>query len=160
MAVEVQVFGVILDEENKIPVVILRAVEGDETLPIQIGFAEAAAIAAAIEKVTLPRPMTHDLLYSAVVALGGRVEKVEVTDLKDGTFYALITFSQGERQVEVDSRPSDAIALALRARAPIFVADSVFAKLEPQDFTEASRQKWLGFLQALKAGKDDKDLMM
>lgn len=171
MATEVQVFGVILDEDTKTPVVVLRAVEGDETLPIQVGFAEAAAIAAAVENQKLPRPMTHDLLVSVMDALGGHLERVEINDLREGTFFAVLTVSRGRRTFTIDARPSDAIAVALRTRAPVMVADEVFARLEPRDVTEASRQRWLGFVQALetlaemdeggeKATKDDKDLVM
>ncbi|MBM4397073.1 MAG: bifunctional nuclease family protein [Deltaproteobacteria bacterium] len=151
MATEVQVFGVILEEETKNPVVVLRAVEGDETLPIQVGFAEAAAIAAVVEKVDVPRPMTHDLLVAMTDALGGRVLRVEITDLREATFFAAITLKRGARTFTIDARPSDAIAVALRTRASIYVSDDVFRKLEPSDLTEASRQQWLGFLHALEA---------
>jgi bifunctional DNase/RNase len=167
MSTEVQVFGLLLDEATKSPVVLLRAVEGDETLPIQIGFAEASAIAAVLEKVDLPRPMTHDLALSALEAVGARLLRVDVVDLRDGTFYGQVSLQRGRTKASVDCRPSDAIALALRAGVPIFVADAVFDKVVPQDVTEASRQQWMAFLHSLEAAIDapaaadakDKDLL-
>lgn len=157
---EVQVFGLILDDETKTPVVILRAVEGEETLPIQIGLAEATAIAAAVEKIEMPRPMTHDLLLTCIEQLGGKLEKVEVVDLRDGTFYGLLYILKGRKRLTIDTRPSDAIALALRAHAPIFVADKVFAEVAPKDITLASKLQWLGFLHALQASAgEDKEEM-
>lgn len=154
MATEVQVFGVILDEASGAPVVILRAVEGDQTLPIQIGLPEAGAIAAAIEKMEFPRPMTHDLALSMLRALDATIEKVEVVDLREGTFYAVITLRRGRRRYQVDSRPSDAIALAVRAKAPIFIADEVFNKIQPQDVAEAAKQGWLAFVHSLESSTD------
>ena len=159
MATEVQVFGLILDEETKMPVVILRAVEGEETLPIQIGLSEAAAIAAALEKVEFPRPMTHDLLMNVLETLGARLVRVEIVDLREGTFYGLLHLKKARGQVTVDVRPSDAIALALRAKASIFVADEVFRKVEPKDVAEASRQQWMGFLHGLEDLVGKKDLV-
>ena len=151
MAVEVQLFGLVLDETTRSPVVILRAVEGEETLPIQVGIAEAAAIAAAIERVDLPRPMTHDLMLGAIEALGATVEAIQVVDLRDGTFYGRVVLKRGRRRIELDARPSDGIALALRAGVPIMVEDEVFRKAGPQDVAEASRQQWMVFLSSLEA---------
>ena len=151
MAVEVQLFGLVLDETTRSPVVILRAVEGEETLPIQVGIAEAAAIAAAIERVDVPRPMTHDLMLAAIEALGATVEAVQVVDLRDGTFYGRVQLKRGRRRIELDARPSDGIALALRAGVPIVVEDEVFRKAGPQDVAEASRQQWMVFLGSLEA---------
>jgi bifunctional DNase/RNase len=150
MAIEVQVVALMQEEEGKSAVVVLRAVEGEETLPIQIGFAEASAIAVALHGVKFERPMTHDLLLSVLESLGGHLEKVEVTDLRDGTFYGLLFVRKGRGVIKIDTRPSDAIALALRAKAPIYVAEEVFRKVEPHDITEASRKHWLNFLQALE----------
>ena len=147
--VEVQVLGVVLEETTKQPVVVLRAVEGDETLPIQIGFAEASAIAAILEKVDSPRPMTHDLLATLLDTLGATVAQIEISDLINGTFYGVLKLCRGRRRWSIDCRPSDAIALALRMRASIFVADEVFRKLDPEDLTEASRRRWMGFLDSL-----------
>jgi hypothetical protein len=151
MSVDVQVLGLVLDEESRTPIVVLRAVEGDETLPIQIGFPEAASIAAVLEKIDVPRPMTHDLLKASLDAVGATVDSVEVVDLREGTFYGVLHLRIGRRRVAVDARPSDAIAIALRARAPIRVADQVFRKVEPRDLAEASRMQWMAFLQALEA---------
>lgn len=159
MSVLVHVFGLITDEETKTPVVILRAVEGEETLPIQIGIAEATAILVALQGTAMPRPMTHDLMVTLLQTLGGRLEKVEVADLREGTFYGVLYVRTDLGVVTVDCRPSDAIALALRAKAPIYVADEVFRKVQPSDVTEASRQHWMSFLQALESLGDKKDLM-
>ncbi len=159
MPVLVHVFGLIADEETKTPVVILRAVEGEETLPIQIGVAEATAILVALQGTSMPRPMTHDLLATVIQTLGGRLEKVEVVDLREGTFYGVLHVRRGCGVVQVDSRPSDAIALALRAKAPIYVADTVFQKAQPSDVTEASRQHWMSFLHALESLGEKKELM-
>lgn len=159
MPVHVQVFGVVTDEETKTPVVILRAVEGEETLPIQIGVAEATAILVALEGTEMPRPMTHDLLASVLQTLGGRLEKVEVVDLREGTFYGMLYIRKGRGVVRVDSRPSDAIALALRTRAPIYVVDEVFRKVQPSDVTEASRSHWMSFVHALESLTEKKDLV-
>ncbi len=154
MSVEVQVFGLVMDDETRAPVMVLRAVEGEETLPIQIGFPEAAAIAAMIEKIDLPRPMTHDLMMSAIEAMGGQIERVDITDLRDTMFLATIQIRRARKKLSLDARPSDAVALALRARAPIYVADSVFSKVEPRDVAEASRLQWMAFLHSLEASSD------
>lgn len=159
MPVLVHVFGLITDEETKTPVVILRAVEGEETLPIQIGVAEATAILVALQGTPMPRPMTHDLLATVIQTLGGRLDKVEVVDLREGTFYGVLHVRRGHGVVKVDSRPSDAIALALRTKAPIYVADGVFRKAQPSDVTEASRQHWMSFLHALESLGEKKDLV-
>lgn len=161
--VEVQVFGLLVDEDSRSPVVILRAVEGEETLAIRVGFPEAGAIAAVLEEVDLPRPLTHDLFTSVADALGARVVKAEVVDLRDDTYFAVLHVRQGRRIHRFDARPSDAIALCLRARAPVFVSEDVLRKAAPRDAAEASRQQWLGFLHSLEAaadptalGRDDK----
>lgn len=159
MPVLVHVFGLITDEETKTPVVILRAVEGEETLPIQIGVAEATAILVALQGTSMPRPMTHDLLAAVIQTLGGRLEKVEVVDLREGTFYGVLHVRRDGGVVTMDCRPSDAIALALRTKAPIYVADEVFRKTQQSDVTEASRQHWMNFLHALESLGDKKDLV-
>ncbi|MBM4388514.1 MAG: bifunctional nuclease family protein, partial [Deltaproteobacteria bacterium] len=120
-AVEVKIYGIVLDEESKVPVIILKVVEGVEKLFIQVGIIEASAIAAAMEEIKLPRPMTHDLLASVISSLGGSLQRIEVTDLKDSTFYANLYVKIGKRIIEIDSRPSDAIATAVRLNSPIFV---------------------------------------
>lgn len=124
--VEVTVRALVLDERAHVPVVLLKEKDGERILPIWIGPAEASAIAIALEDVEPQRPLTHDLLLSVIEGLRASVQKVAVTDLKDSTFYARI-FIRGEGGIAaVDARPSDSVALALRAKAPIFVATSVF----------------------------------
>lgn len=135
MPIEVQVAGLALDEKNKAPIVVLKDESGEKVLPIVIGVMEASAIAASLEGVDFPRPMTHDLLSAVLRELGGTLEKIEITDLNNDTFYALLFIRQGDKLVTVDSRPSDSIALALRAGASITVAEQVFEKsaLRPQE---------------------------
>lgn len=152
--VEVQVLGLLVDEDTKSPVVILRAVEGEETLPIRIGMPEAAAIAAVLEEVDLPRPLTHDLFLHVLDGVKARILGAEVTDLRDETYFAVLKLRVGRRTLSFDARPSDAIALCLRAHAPLRVAAAVFRKAEPRDLTEASRRQWLGFLRSLEAAAD------
>lgn len=123
--VRVDVFGLALDEKNQAPVLILKARDGDRILPIWIGAMEAMAISVALNKVAFPRPMTHDLLLNMIHRLGGRVTSVEVTVVEEGTFFAEILLEQAGQAVRMDSRPSDAIALALRAEAPLFVSEAV-----------------------------------
>ncbi len=122
---EVKVRGLILDPRNNSPVVILKDVSSDVVLPIWIGVFEANAIAMEIEKAVAPRPMTHDLLKNVIAQLGATVERVIITDLIESTFYAVIVLRVNGERVIVDSRPSDAIALALRTDSPIFVAEHV-----------------------------------
>ncbi len=126
--IKVKVAGVVIHNKTNSPIVILKEEEGDKILPIWIGFMEASAIAAKLEGVEMPRPMTHDLLNNCLAQLGVRVERVVVTDLIDNTYYANIYLRYGEEEILVDSRPSDAIALALRADAPIFVEEIVMQK--------------------------------
>ena len=123
---EVKIRGLMMDPVTNMPVVVLRAVQGAGTLPIWVGIYEANAIALEIEKVQTPRPMTHDLLKNVLLGLDVRVNKVVVSDLKDDTFYALIWMERGGEIISMDSRPSDALALALRLDCPIFVEEEVF----------------------------------
>jgi hypothetical protein len=116
-----------MDPANNTPIVILKDVESDLMLPIWVGPFEANSIASEIEKVTTPRPMTHDLLRNIIVEFGGEVIRVVVTELRDNTFYAVIEIEFQGKKVLIDARPSDAIALALRADCPIFVRDEVVA---------------------------------
>ncbi|HOJ14733.1 MAG TPA: bifunctional nuclease family protein [Deltaproteobacteria bacterium] len=122
---EMKVAGIALDPSNNAPIVILRDIDGTFILPIWIGIMEASAIAAALEGVVYSRPMTHDLFRSFVEHLGVVVEKIEVVDLKDNVFYALITVIKGDERLQIDARPSDAIAIALRTNSPIYVAEHV-----------------------------------
>lgn len=147
--VRMEVRGLMLDPSSNMPIVVLRDPERELFLPIWIGVFEANAIAMRMEGVEPPRPMTHDLLYAALHALGAQVEKVLISDLRDNTFYAVLHLLVGEeRRFSLDSRPSDALALALRTEAPIFVLETV---LEEADAVELLRKdedadrlrKWL-----------------
>ena len=122
---QMNVYGVSFDLVGKQPIVLLKTVEGNRFLPIWIGHPEAAAILMKLQNAATPRPMTHDLVTDILGELVARVVQVAVTELRENTFYAQITLQQDGSEVEVDSRPSDAIALAVRAEAPIFVADEV-----------------------------------
>jgi bifunctional DNase/RNase len=122
---QMQIYGVSFDMVGKQPIVLLKTVEGNRFLPIWIGHPEAAAILMKIQGASTPRPMTHDLLSEMLEHLDATCEKVSVTELRDNTFYASITLRVNGSSVEIDSRPSDAIALAVRTQAPIFAADDV-----------------------------------
>ena len=121
MEVEMKIRTLMMDPVTQMPIVILRDVGGDTILPIWVGVYEANAIALEIEKVSTPRPMTHDLIKTIVTGLDVTVQKVVVNELKDDTFYALIWMLKNGESVSVDARPSDALALALRLDCPIFV---------------------------------------
>jgi bifunctional DNase/RNase len=125
MEVEMKIRGLMMDPVTNMPIVILKDLDGKSVLPIWVGVYEANAIALEIEKVTTPRPMTHDLIKNLLLGLGGGVRKVVVSELKEDTFYALIWVEQQGEMIAVDSRPSDALALALRLDCPIFVDDDV-----------------------------------
>jgi uncharacterized protein len=122
---EMQIYGVSFDLVGKQPIVLLKTAEGNKFLPIWIGHPEAAAILMKLQSATTPRPMTHDLVTDMLDQLGAHVVRITVTELRENTFYAQITVQQDGSEVEIDSRPSDAIALAIRADAPIFAADDV-----------------------------------
>lgn len=154
----VEIKGLMLDPSSNIPIVILRDTESQLFLPIWIGVFEANAIALRIEGVEPPRPMTHDLLRLVLEQLGAKVEKIVISDLRESTFFALIHLRQGGQSVSVDARPSDAIALALRTEAPIFVLRSVLEKAQAADLTaEASDEdklkKWLEEISPDELGK-------
>jgi bifunctional DNase/RNase len=122
MEIEVKIRALMMDPNSGTPIVILKDVNSETMLPIWVGAYEANAIALEIEKIAPPRPMTHDLLRNLIVELGMKVERVVVTSLRDNTFYAVIELSGGNGDsMRLDSRPSDAIALALRADCPIYV---------------------------------------
>ena len=122
---EMQIYGVSFDLVAKQPIVLLKTAEGNKVLPIWIGHPEAAAILMKLQSASTPRPMTHDLLSDIIGRLDAEVVAVTVTELRDNTFYASITVQMNGSEIEVDSRPSDAIALAVRSDAPIFAADDV-----------------------------------
>ena len=122
---EMLIYGVSFDLVGKQPIVLLKTAEGNKFLPIWIGHPEAAAILMKLQSQAPPRPMTHDLLSDMLEQLGAQIIRITVTELRENTFYAQITLQQDGSEIEVDSRPSDAIALAIRAEAPIFAADRV-----------------------------------
>ena len=119
------IYGVSFDIVGKQPIVLLKTADGNKFLPIWIGHSEAAAILMKLQGASTPRPLTHDLVTSMLAELEARVTRITVTELRDNTFYASITIQQDGSEIEVDSRPSDAIALAVRAEAPIFADDRV-----------------------------------
>ncbi len=123
--VEMKIRGLMMDPVTNMPIVILKDVAGDAVLPIWVGIYEANAIALEIEKVTTPRPMTHDLIKNLLTGLDARVHKVVVNDLREDTFFAVIWLEQEGKVISVDSRPSDALALSLRLDCPIYVEDEV-----------------------------------
>jgi hypothetical protein len=158
MQIEMTIKGLMVDPITNMPIIILRDKDGQRVLPIWVGVFEANAIALQIENVTTPRPMTHDLLKNIIHDLKARIEKVVVSDLRENTFYALIYLDTHGETVAVDARPSDAIALALRAHAPIFVEDAVIANAKTVDFSPEKAdterlQKWLESLDPEDMGK-------
>jgi len=158
MQIEMTIKGLMVDPITNMPIIILRDKDGQRVLPIWVGVFEANAIALQIENVSTPRPMTHDLLKNVIQDLRGRIEKIVVSDLKENTFYALIYLTVGGEVMAVDARPSDAIALALRARAPIFVEERVIdnartADLVPDKGETERLQKWLESLDPDDMGK-------
>jgi uncharacterized protein len=122
---EMVIYGVSFDMVGKQPMVLLKTADGNKFLPIWIGHPEAAAILMKLQEAATPRPMTHDLVADMLGHLNAEVVRIVVTELRDSTFYACITLQQNGSEIEIDSRPSDAIALAVRADAPIFAADRV-----------------------------------
>jgi len=154
----VEIRGLMLDPSSNVPIVILRDIQSQLFLPIWIGVFEANAIALKIEGVETPRPMTHDLLRLVLEQLGGTVEKIVISDLRESTFFASIHLQQQGKPVTIDARPSDAIALALRVEAPIFVLQSVLDKAQAAELvTEAEDddrlKKWLEEISPDELGK-------
>src|SRR5512135_632195 len=125
MEVEMKIRGLMMDPVTNMPIVVLKDINSDTVLPIWVGIYEANAIALEIEKVSTPRPMTHDLIKNVLTGLEAAVHKVVVTELKEDTFYAVIWVEREGQIISIDSRPSDALALALRVDCPIFVDDEV-----------------------------------
>ena len=128
MTVEMKVKGLMWDPVSRMPIVILRTQEGESVLPIFVGLFEANAIAQQLDGSLSPRPMTHDLLGNLIDALHARVDRVVITDLRDNTFFAIIHLERNGEKLAIDARPSDAMALALRVKVPIFVEDAVLAR--------------------------------
>jgi len=146
--VQMEIKGLMLDPSSKTPIVLLHDPAGNAFLPIWIGVFEANAIAMRIEGVDPPRPMTHDLLHTSLELLGAKVDRITISELKDNTFYAVIAVRGPNGNHAVDSRPSDAIALALRAQAPIFAHRSVLESAQAVDFSsklsdKEKLKKWL-----------------
>lgn len=127
--IEMKIYGLALDEDSQIPVLILKDKEEKQVLPIWIGAMEAVAISMVLNNVSLPRPMTHDLLLQTIQALDGQVRFVDVVRLHDNTYFAEIEVLQGDKLKRIDSRPSDAIALGLRAQVPIRVSEEVLTQI-------------------------------
>jgi bifunctional DNase/RNase len=156
MEVEMKIRGLMMDPVTNMPIVVLKDVTSDVVLPIWVGVYEANAIALEIEKVTTPRPMTHDLIKNLLVGLDTHVHKVVVNELRDDTFFAVIWMERDGKIISLDSRPSDALALALRLDCPIFVEEDVL-KTSRQTSASADRtssddlRKWL-------EGLNDEDL--
>ncbi|MBI3399228.1 MAG: bifunctional nuclease family protein [Deltaproteobacteria bacterium] len=155
MLLEMRVFGLAIDPFNNAPIIILKDAEDKNVLPIWIGPLEASAIATQLEKIQLARPMTHDLLKDIFKNLGVTVSKVEITDLEDNVYYAVIYLIVGNTCHTIDARPSDAIAVALRANSPIFVEKKVLEKSRNVDAAkqanrdEKSQTEWLEILENL-----------
>ena len=140
-SIEMSVAGLTLDQVTRTPIVVLKDPENKLHLPIWIGLLEATAMATELEGIKMQRPMTHDLLKNVLSEVGGAVQFVEITELKEDTYYALITFQVGGKEVTIDSRPSDAIALALRSKSPIYVAKRVLESSSiPQQTEEEGSQ--------------------
>jgi len=156
MEVEMRIRGLLLDPVTNTPIVILKDANSDTVLPIWVGIYEANAIALEIEKVSTPRPMTHDLIKNVLAGLDAHVHKVVVTELKEDTFFAVIWMEREGRVISVDSRPSDALALALRVDCPIFVEDEVL-KISKKS-TNASDPATSEELRKWLEGLNDEDL--
>jgi bifunctional DNase/RNase len=157
MDIEVRIRGLMMDPATNMPIVVLKDVASDTVMPIWVGIFEANAIAIEIEKVAAPRPMTHDLTRNLIRHLNARLERVVITELKDDTFLAVLWLRQGGEAMTIDARPSDAIALALRADCPIYVTEQVMqsSKLNTSGPAEGPTAEQLrGWLEGL----NDEDL--
>lgn len=152
MLIRMTVKGIALDPITNMPIIILKDQDEKRALPIWVGIFEANAIALELEKVTTPRPMTHDLMKNILEGLGVTVNQIVVNDLKDNTFYAVIELHYNGNIINIDSRPSDAIALALRVGAPIYVTEKVVAQAKSIEVSEEKEEtdKWKEWLENLK----------
>ena len=160
-AIQMSVGGLTLDPVTKTPIVILKDTDNKLNLPIWIGLLEATAMATEIEGIKMARPMTHDLIKNILGEVGCAVDSIEITDLKENTYFALVYLNISGRQVVIDSRPSDAIALALRTKSPIFVAKTVLeassilqqneeGKEPPvENVSNVSQEKWAEILEKM-----------
>jgi uncharacterized protein len=149
MEIEVKIRGLMMDPSSGTPIIILKDINSETMLPIWVGAYEANAIALEIEKIAPQRPMTHDLLRNLIVEMGAKVERVVVTDLRENTFFAVIEMkNQSGESIQLDSRPSDAIALALRADCPIYVNEDVIRASRnsisggEEEASEGSEDEW------------------
>lgn len=156
--IQMSVGGLTLDPVTKTPIVVLRDADNKLNLPIWIGLLEATAMATELEGVKMARPMTHDLLNTVISELGAAVEAIEVTDLKDNTFFATVHLRRHDQLLSIDSRPSDAISLALRTNSPIYVAKKVLEQSsvlqqaddeKEQNLSNVSRDKWAEILEKM-----------
>jgi len=154
--VEMKVEGLTLDPLTNMPIIILKDLLSDKALPIWVGYFEANAIALEIEKINTPRPMTHDLLSNMISSLHAKVKHVLINDLKDNTFFAVISVTQNGSDITIDSRPSDAIALALRTKSPIFVEEKVIEAAKKLDLPDPDKieidekQQWKDWITGIK----------
>ena len=152
MDIEVRIRGLMMDPATNMPIVVLKDVASETVMPIWVGIFEANAIAIEIEKVAVPRPMTHDLTRNLMRHLNARLERVVISELNDDTFFATLWLRQGDEPLAIDARPSDAIALALRADCPIYVTEEVMqaAKLNTTGPAEGQAAEQLrGWLEGL-----------
>jgi bifunctional DNase/RNase len=136
MLIEMNVEGLLFDPRSSMYILLLKEIEGDGRLPIWIGKPEADSIALALGKVVTPRPLTHDLIKNITDGLKVRITKIIVTEILENTYYALVCLNDGKKETLIDSRPSDAIAVALRSSAPIFVEESIMEKRSPDELEE------------------------
>jgi len=154
--VEMKVEGLTLDPLTNMPIIILKDSTGSKALPIWVGYFEANAIALEIEQVSTPRPMTHDLLKNLIQNMKAEVNHILVSELKDNTFYAIISLVYEDITLTIDSRPSDAIALALRTKSPIFVEEKVIEDAKSLDLPDPEKTKtsddkqWKNWLENIK----------
>jgi uncharacterized protein len=157
MDIEMRIRGLMMDPSTNMPIVVLKDVASDALLPIWVGIPEFNAIASEIEKISWPRPTTHDLAKNLIQNMNGRLDRIVITELRDDTFFAVLWLTQGGEPVTMDARPSDAIALALRADCPIYVAEPVLAAArlnptgQPDNPSTEDLRKWL-------EGLNDEDL--
>lgn len=152
--VEMKVTGLTIDPFTSMPIIILKDMQDKAVLPIWIGLIEASAIATELEKIQLSRPMTHDLIKNILSELHATVSKVMVSDLADNTFFASVVLDQAGKEIVMDARPSDAIAIALRTKSPIFVAKQVIEKsrkidIKASEEAASPQQKWTEILERL-----------
>ncbi len=148
--INMYVQGITLDPVTNMPIVVLKGDDSDDVLPIWIGVFEANAIAMQLEGVTRPRPMTHDLINSIINSLGAKVDHIYIHSLEDNTFFAEIVFNKNGETIKIDSRPSDAINVALRSNAPIFVAEEVLEKASLNHMSDKSDEEIQEWLESIK----------